>query len=162
VGVVTYPTLEHVAMEARPYPAHVLEGCETGLVLFAAAFLGHNDAIHFAEAGIRTTCIDTDEVRLREMKALYPDTWTFLPVDAWTFAEAARDMDTMWDVVSLDPFTGDTMQRVLDDLQLWADLARKALIVGSTTLAVEYPKGFRPSAPTVRASSVYWLVLTRG
>lgn len=163
MAVVSYPTLEHVAMQQRPYPTHVLEGAETGLVLFAAAFLGHNDAIHFAEAGVCCHCVDSDGPRLAEMAQLYPDDWNWAIDDVWKFGRDAWDNDETWDVVSLDPFTGDTMELVLDDLQLWSELARKALVVGSTRLLPpsQHPDGFRPTAPMIRTAGVYWLVFER-
>lgn len=159
----TYPTLEHVAMQARPYPSHLLEGCETGLVLFAAAFLGHNDAIHFAEAGIRTTCVDVDGERLAEMCDLYPSDWSFHENDAWRFVEACHIYSerAQWDVVSVDTFTGDMMHRSLASLDLWCSLARKVVTV--TYVAVtgyEVPEGWQDSLYT-RAGDVYWLVLER-
>jgi hypothetical protein len=160
MGTVTYPSLEHVAQQARPYPTHVLEGCETGLVLFAAAFLGHNDAIHFAEAGIRTLCVDVDEERLREMEQLYPADWGFHANDAWEFARAVEGYPVA-DVVSADPFTGDMMARVLSSLELWCSLARKAVVVGITldlTSAYATPTGWNASL-FHRANDVYWLVL---
>jgi hypothetical protein len=75
--------LEAVSRVARPFPAWLLNGCETGLCLFAAAFLGHNDAIHFARAGIQTTCVDKDAARIEKMIDLYPRDWEFLTTDAW-------------------------------------------------------------------------------
>jgi hypothetical protein len=177
VGAVTYPTLEHVAMQARPYPAHLLEGCETGLCLFAAAFLGHNDAIHMAEAGLRVTCVDTDALRLHEMMSLYPSDWQFITADAWSFAhdQGAEHRDTLtyrhwaaapgipirWDVVSVDTFTGDAMQRSLESLPLWCSLARKAATVTHTDGAsYQTPAGWRSSL-VERATGVNWLVLER-
>ena len=161
MGVLTYPTLEHVAMNARPYPAELLKGCETGLVLFAAAFLGHNDAIHFAEAGLRTTCIDVDGRRLIEMSALYPDDWLFLQWDAWKFADASYAKGMSWDVVSADTFSGDAMRRSLDSFELWCSLAHK--VVTATYVAgeaYEVPDGWQGSL-FERATNVYWLVLER-
>jgi hypothetical protein len=40
--------LDAISKEARPYPADMLTPARTGLLLFAAAYLGVNDAIHFA------------------------------------------------------------------------------------------------------------------
>jgi hypothetical protein len=162
MGAVTYPSLGHVAMQARPYPTHVLEGCETGLCLFAAAFLGHNDAVHFAQAGLRTLCVDIDEERLHEMERLYPSDWGFHVSDAWEFARSVSAAPVA-DVVSADPFTGDTMQRVLASLELWCSLARKAVIVGVTldlTGSYTTPSGWNASL-FHRANNVYWLVLER-
>jgi hypothetical protein len=162
MGAVTYPTLEHVAQQARPYPTHVLEGCETGLVLFAAAFLGHNDAIHFAEAGLRALCVDVDEGRLREMEQLYPAAWGFHAADAWEFARNVRTRPIV-DVVSVDPFTGDAMERAVSSLELWCSLARRAVVVGITldlTRGYATPSGWHASL-FHRANNVYWLVLER-
>lgn len=160
-AVVSYTSLEHVAARARPYPTRVLEGCETGLVLFCAAFLGHNDAIHFAEAGIETTCVDLDAERLEEMADLYPSGWIWEHGwDAWEYARSVGA--NQWDVVSLDPFTCH-MQGCLDDLDLWCSLARKAVVVGtklSMTSSYTTPEGWSGSLHH-RANDVYWLALER-
>jgi hypothetical protein len=159
---VTYPSLEHIAMQARPYPAHLLEGCETGLVLFAAAFLGHNDAIHFAEAEIEEVwCVDIDAMRLDEMCPLYPAHWSFRHADAWEYARIHSEVGSQYDVVSADTFTGPAMRRSLDSLDLWCSLARKVVTVTYTSgEAYEVPEGWRESLYE-RATNVYWLVLER-
>lgn len=159
-AVAEYRTLEHVAQQARPYPAHLLEGCETGLCLFAAAYLGHNDAVHMAEAGMRVTCVDKDANRLYEMENLYPVNWTFRAADAWEFA--SEEVET-YDVVSVDTFTGDAETRSLGSLNLWCSLATKAVTVTITTAKtylVRTPEGWKSSLYP-RAASVYWLVLER-
>lgn len=164
MGAVTYPTLEHVAMAGRPYPTHLLEGCETGLVLFAAAFLGHNDAIHFAMAGMRSFCVDNDSPRLAEMRDIYPDDWGFLYGDAWDIAERDREHGLTYDAVSADTWTGDLMRRSLDSLDLWCSLARKLVTVTITDDAIDTyrkPEGWR-SFLFLRAPGVYWLALSRG
>jgi hypothetical protein len=168
MGVVEYATLEHVSMQARPYPAHLLEGCDTGLCLFAAAFLGHNDAIHFAEAGIVGTCLDVDEARLQAMRAIYPREWSFHTADAWEWARGAREEAFVWDVVSADSFTGAMLRRSLDSLDLWCSLARE--LVTATIVAprewprppdwLHIPEGWEWSMHP-RSGTVYWLVLTR-
>jgi len=156
-----YPTLEHVAMESRPYPTHLLQDCESGLALFAAAFMGHNDAIHFAEARMRCVCCDTDAKKLLEMSKLYPDDWTFVPEDAWTFADRVSSLGMTWDAVSVDTFTGEAMDKSLKSLELWCSLARKVVTV-TLTLGASYllPRGWVDSK-FERASGVYWLVLER-
>jgi len=162
MGNLTYPTLEHVAMQARPYPTHLLEGCETGLCLFAAAFLGHNDAVHLAEAGMHGFCVDVDGVRLAEMTQLYPPDWQWAVDDAWKFADAAYTLGETWDVVSCDTWTGDLMRRSLDSLELWCSLARKAVTV-TLTVGQPYtlPEGWVDTQLFERATGVYWLVLTK-
>lgn len=162
MGAVIYPTLEHVAMEARPYPAHLLEGCETGLVLFAAAFLGHNDAIHFAEAGVQTTCVDTDAERLAEMRTLYPEDWEWEVCDAWDYEVFATGYCFQWDAVSCDTWTGDLMHRSLASLNLWCSLAHKLVTATITddVPMVDAPDGWKAEL-FPRSERVSWLVLTR-
>lgn len=162
MGALTYPTLEHVAMEARPYPAELLEGCETGLVLFAAAFLGHNDAIHFAEAGLKCCAVDTDVERVMAMRDLYPKNWCWHTEDAWSFAGGeSLKPGPGWDAVSADTFTGSATRRSLDSLELWCSLARKLVTVTYTAgEAYEVPDGWKGELYE-RATGVYWLVLTR-
>jgi hypothetical protein len=161
MAAVTYRTLEHVAEQARPYPADLLAGCESGLVLFAAAFLGHNDAIHFAEAGIITTCIDTDAERLYEMRELYPEQWAFVNTDAWAYAEAARREELTWDVVSADTFTGAMTRRSLDSLELWCSLAEQLVTVTVTNRnSYTVPKGWGFHLHK-RSEKVFWLVMHR-
>jgi hypothetical protein len=161
---INYPTLEHVAMEARPYPTRVLEGAETGLVLFAAAFLGHNDAIHFAEAGARGFCVDRDGERLAQMARLYPDDWQWAVDDVWKFAEAARTLGEQWDVVSADPWT-DAFQAVADRAELLCSLARRAVTIGTGARTnVTPPAGWRITEVVERSSfrgGVNWTVLER-
>lgn len=162
MDAVTYKTLEYVAMSARPYPTHLLTGCETGLVLFAAAFLGHNDAIHFAEAGLEGTCCDIDAERLEEMKRLYPDNWTFVAGDAWELAQEAADADLQWDVVSVDTFTGEATDRSLSSLDLWCRLARRVVTATITdeVSVIDVPGGWTLSLYP-RSDTVSWLVLSR-
>lgn len=162
VIVPTYGSLTHVAMAARPYPTHLLQGCETGLVLFAAAFVGHNDAIHFAEANVRTTCVDIDGDRLWQMRQLYPLKWSFVSADAWYFATTAQQLETQYDGVSADTFTGDAMRRSLSSLDLWCSIARKFVTATITDDVedVEIPEGWTASLYP-RSDSVSWLVLER-
>jgi extradiol dioxygenase family protein len=158
---ITYATLEHVAQERRPYPTELLEGAETALCMFSAAFLGHNAEIHFAEAGIKTTCVDIDGPRLDEMKQLYPDDWQFVLEDAWQFAERAASVDVKWDIVSVDTFRGNATERSLTTLELWCSIANKAVLatleIGQT---YDTPEGWQADT-FQRNREVFWLVLTR-
>ena len=158
---VAYRTLEHVACEARPYPTYLLEGAETGLCLFSAAFMGHNDVIHFALENVRATCVDVDQEKLHALAALYPDDWWFICRDAWEFAEDAAAKGIRWDVVSVDTFRGNATERSLTTLELWCSIAEKA-VVATLEDGQEYepPKGW--TAHVLRRNSeVMWLVLTR-
>lgn len=159
---VTYPTLEHVACEARPYPTHLLETADTGLCLFSAAFLGHNEAIHFALEGVRTTCVDIDAPRLEALAQLYPSEWDFICDDAWEFAATQAELGNRWDVVSVDTFRGNATERSLTTLDLWCSLANRAVVAtleeGQTFTT---PDGWTADVFR-RNSEVFWLVLTRG
>lgn len=158
---ITYPSLEHVARNAGPFPTSLVVGCESALVLFAAGFLGHNDAIHFAEAGIPdVTLVDNNAPRLEEMRSLYRDvSWEWVAGDAWEVAGAARAVGRLWDAVTVDTFTGDAEARSLAGLELWTSLASRFVAVGAS-LDAEYrvPDGW--SADLIpRSSHVQWLVL---
>jgi hypothetical protein len=161
VTVISYPTIEHVAMEARPYPTHLLENARTGLILFSAAFLGHNDAIHFALEDVETTCVDINAERLEEMSRLYPDDWVFVCRDAWEFAAERAAAGDKWDVVSADSFLGNATDKSLMSLELWCSVAGRAL-TATLPVGADYDVPVGWTADTfVRNSNVLWLVLTR-
>jgi hypothetical protein len=154
-------TLEHVATNAKAFPRENLEGCETGLVLFCGAFLGVNDAIHFAQAGIPTVCVDSNDYLLAAMRGLYPEDWEFVHSDAWRYAEAARDLGLTWDAVSVDTWTGDASARSMESLELWTAIAERLVVVtlGQADTWVT-PAGWR--AWTVeRSDKADWLCLER-
>lgn len=158
---VTYPSLEHVATEARPYPTYLLENAETGLCLFSAAFMGHNEAIHFALEDVQTTCVDIDSEKLERLADLYPEEWRFICRDAWEYAQSHAASGDRWDVVSVDTFRGNATERSLESLELWCSLANHAVIAtleeGQT---YKTPKGWT-AQHFRRNSEVFWLVLTR-
>jgi hypothetical protein len=154
-------TLEHVAMDAKAFPREKLEGCETGLVLFAGAFLGTNDAIHFASAGIPTVCVDTDRDALERMRDLYPEMFEFVQADAWQYAEAARDLGLTWDAVSVDTWTGDASARSMESLELWTAIAERLVVatIANTDTWIT-PEGWSAWTQT-RSERAAWLILER-
>jgi hypothetical protein len=155
------PPLDKISEVARPYPADLLPEGGTALALFAAAFLGHNDAIHFARKDMQATCVDIDRDRLMEMAALYPDDWFFFQGDAWTWAEDFAALGSQFDVVSVDTFTGEAMERSLLSLPLWCSIARQmvtATLVNGSPYVV--PAGWRAHLYP-RTDAVSWLVLQR-
>src|SRR4029077_1476496 len=154
-------TLEQLAMDAKAFPRESLEGCETGLVLFCGAFLGVNDAIHFAQAGIQTVCVDTNADSLATMRTLYPEEWEFVQSDAWKYAEAARDLGLTWDAVSVDTWTGDASRRSMETLELWTAIANRlvAVTVGERD-TWQTPRGWH-SWTQQRSEKADWLVLER-
>lgn len=160
--IVLAPPLDKISKEAQPYPAYLLPDGGTGLALFAAAFLGVNDVIHFARQEMTCTCVDIDDLRLEEMALLYTFDWDFVAEDAWAFARSAADEGRMWDVVSVDTFTGDATTRSLSTLDLWCSIATETVTATiSGREKVDVPAGWLEQR-FHRAKNVYWLVLTRG
>jgi hypothetical protein len=158
---VTYPTITDVAMEARPYPTYLLENANSGLCLFSAAFMGHNEAIHFVLEEVPTTCVDIDQEKLHAMAALYPGDWEFVCRDAWEFADAAHSIGMTWDVVSVDTFRGNATEKSLADLGVWCAIANQAVIATlADDMAYDVPDGWTETR-FQRNSEVDWLVLTR-
>lgn len=153
------PPLDAISAQAREYPAYLLPHRGTGLCLFAAAFLGHNDAIHMARAEMELDLVDTDRARLVHMGLLY-DGARVWHQDAWEFAEAMRGQADPWDVVSVDTFTGDAERRSLDSLELWCSLARAVVTVThSSGSGYVVPDGWE-AVLFPRSEFVNWLVLT--
>lgn len=158
------PPLDQLSAVARPYPAHLLDDCQTGLVLFAAAFRGHNDAIHFARRQLHTTCVDRDAHRLAEMSEVYPPDWEFAAEDAWEYATHAYLTGRTWDAVSVDTFTGDATDLSIRTLDLWCSVANRlvtATIRNDDADKAWTPDGWRMTPLFPRSATVSWLVLRR-
>lgn len=152
--------IELTAIEAGPYPSLRLPVGGTGLCLFAAAFLGAQDAIHMHRAGMELDLVDTDGDRLREMGDLYPLARRHVQ-DAWAFADDARGLGYMWDVVSVDSWTGEIESRVMGSLGLWCSLADRMVTVTHTrTAGYVIPDGWTGRIMR-RSPLANWLVLTR-
>jgi len=141
------------------FPQHLLRLGESGLCLFAAGFLGKQDAYWMANAGMDATCVDTDAEKLAVMKQLYPRDWEFVVADVFDFAAAA---DRQWDVVSLDPFTN-LYDQVGDLVDRWCALARRGVVMGcGRRQAIRAPVGWRVSEMVRRSAfhgGTYWAVL---
>lgn len=144
---------------AALYPRRVLDGAETALVLFAAAFHGRQDAIHVADAGLAATCVDLDGGRLAEMEAAYPDGWEYVTGDVFEFAAQA---ERQWDVVSID-CPSNLFDECAGLLPLWCRLARRAVVLGcGMGTDVLVPDGWRVTELLHRSSfrgGVYWAVV---
>lgn len=141
------------------YPVGVLVGCETALVLFAAAFGGRQDAYWMAEAGLTATCVDIDGDKLREMAENYPAGWEFVNADAYEFVAAT---DRRWDVVSADPWTNQFAQAA-EALPAMCRAASRAVILGVGAGALLSPPAGWEETGRVRRSDydggVFWAVL---
>jgi hypothetical protein len=145
------------------FPVELLEGCHTGLVLFAARWHGRQDAIHLADAGLEGTAVDIDESRLVEMARVYPDDWDFYVDDVFEFAGEHHGVER-WDVVTLDPFS-ELFDRVAALADLWTGLANRVVILGvGVETTIRPPAGWRIVLRRRRSSfagGVYWVALTR-
>jgi hypothetical protein len=155
----------------QTYPADLLAGAESGLLLFASGFGGLNDGHWFREMEVPcVTAVDMDADTIESMKCAYPADWKWLVADAFDFAmEAAERMD-LWDVVSADLPSSMPLQMV-DDLPLWCAVAARFVI--STVMRHNFPGrpalSQLPDPPTgwqyqrlIKRSEhrggVYWLV----
>jgi len=157
---VLQPPLDDLSRQATPYPAYLLDSAETGLCLFAAGFLGINDAIHMARNDLNVTCVDTDAYKLEQMANLYPVWWEFHTADAWDYAKAAEGRHQKWDVVSIDTFLGDATQKSLSTLDLWCAIAERAVTATIGTQIPETPDGWKAER-FPRSFRADWLVLNR-
>lgn len=152
---------QNISKQARPWPSYLLEEGDECLAIFAAGFLGWNDAVHFARAGLTCGCVDTDEEKLLEMKDIYPDGWSFYAMDAWDFAERAAYEERQWDVVTVDPFFDTMAERAAKSLPLWVSLTRRILtLTVKTSWNLSIPLGCKGSI-FPRSGDVAWLVVKR-
>jgi hypothetical protein len=155
--------LRRISRHARVYPGWLLPYGGTGLILFAAAFYGRNDAIHFARKHMACDCVDVDATNLNRMRAVYPDTFTFHHGDAWEFATGAAGRCESWDVVSVDPFLGDAAARASDTINLWCRLACHLVtltIEKDQVETIDIPAGWAGDyLPRTLDGRVGWLIL---
>ncbi len=144
----------------HPYPVWALKGCETALIVFAAEFGGMNDAAWIADEGLRATCLDLNGEKLEAMRGMYPEDWSYVEGDAYTWADALSSV--RFDVVSLDPFTNH-FQKCADNIYAWCRMARNAVIVGTgrDTVIVSPPGWIQTDCVkrTDYQGGVYWTVL---
>ena len=142
------------------YPGHLMEGCETALLLFCAHWHGRQDAYWIADAGLVGTCVDVDGEKLAEMQAIYPAGWHYVEADVFEFPVTNRGQQ--WDVVSLDPWTNQFNSCALH-IDLWCSLARKLVVIGTGhDTKIEPPDGWRITDVRKRSDyngGVYWTVL---
>lgn len=154
--------LEELYSKRSVFPDELLRDGETGLCLFAAAFMGINDAIHMAKRGMTVTCVDLDDERLGAMSFKYPHYWKFVPENAWRFAGDALARGAMWDVVSVDTFCGHDTRNALPDLPLWCSIANRvvlATVEPHSTWTV--PGGWHELGVMKRSPTASWLMLGR-
>lgn len=158
------PNLTLVRSEADTalYPSDALDGLTTAFMGFCAAFLGRQDCVPVADAGLDAVCVDIDEPRLDEMRPLYPAGWQFVHADVFNYAAMRYAQGARWDVVSLDPPTN-LFQEVADEAELWTGLARRAVVLGTGNWTVlEEPAGWEVTGIIRRShfrGGAYWTIL---
>jgi hypothetical protein len=143
------------------YPVSVLEGCDSALVLFAAGFLGRQDGIFIADAGLDATCVDIRPALLHEMASMYPASWEFFVEDSFEYAATTQ---RQWDLVSVDCPSG-MFQRCADSIETYCHLARRAVVLGTGMTTFPWVPGGWVLSNLLRRSSfaggTYWAVLER-
>ena len=144
--------------EGNVFPSDKIKGCHSALVLFAAAFLGRQDAVWLAAEGIKGTCIDLDQEKLDVMRRVYPKGWKFLCADVYEFVSLT---DNTYDVVTIDCPTNH-FEKVAEMPNLWTMLANKIVVLGSndkTHKEIKAPGGWRKLRPVYRSPIANWTVL---
>jgi hypothetical protein len=140
---------------------------DTALCLFSAEWLGLQDVYWVDQAGLIGTCVDLQGDKLEQMRELYPEGWEFIERDVYEFVMLARtDPKARWDVVTLDPWTGQ-FEVCADLIETWTTLARKVVVLGHGNYRLtppEAPEGWTLTQ-TIRRSDykggVNWLVFAR-
>lgn len=140
------------------FPTEVLDGCRSALVLFAAAFLGRQDACWIEEAGITATCVDNDRQRLDEMLRVYPEDWTFVLGDVFDYLATSLHR---YDLVTVD-CPSNMFDRCSDLAEGWCRLARHTVVLGTAPGArLAAPDDWRVTRTIRRSTIANWTVLER-
>lgn len=112
--------------ESAVYPKHLLERCESGLLLFCSGRMGAADGHWFREAGLTAViCVDWDAKTLVPFACSYPSEWRYVEADAF---EWARLQTRRWDIVSAD-VPSQWADRLQETLPLWCSLAERFVTV---------------------------------
>lgn len=145
-----------------PFPTHLLKGSQSALIVFAAAFGGRQDAQHIRDAGMTAMCVDSDSEALERMRPNYPNDWLMIDTDAFEFLDKALNRGFLFDVVTMDPFTGLTMDKTIEHLPDFCSLATRLVVCGCDGREVQPPEGWRIKSKTWRSGrqgGIYWVVL---
>lgn len=141
------------------YPRHLLAGCHDALVLFAAGFLGRQDAFWIAQADVHGTCVDVRPELVARMERLYPFNWEFVVADVYGF-----DPGRKFDLASIDCPSGH-FARCAELLPTWCSFARRYVVLGTGPhVAIRPPDGWRLLERRHRsdyAGGVEWAVLEK-
>lgn len=158
-------------LESMAYPVEVLDGCDSGLLLFCSGRLGITDGHWFAQAGLTdVTAVDWDAATLEPFAEQYPGWWHYVKEDAFQYAWEAR---RNWDIVSVDA-PSQYAPQLVEHIPLWLALATKRAtltlyrhcFVGVPTVdeLPDPPDGWRYDRLIRRSEfrgGIYWLVCER-
>lgn len=157
------PDLEQIRQDGdTSYPRELLDGCGDALLLFAAGFLGRQDGIWIADAGLTAVCVDVRASLLHEMAAVYPADWQFVCADIYQLIDRGELPPA--DLVSVDCPSGH-FQRCADLLDKLCALARRYLVLGCGCDTEVFPPGGwtllerRYRSPF--AGGTYWAILQK-
>jgi hypothetical protein len=149
-------TLDEIRSEAGTFPTHVLEGARGAVCFFCAGFLGRNAEVHLLDAGLIALCVDSDAVKLAEMRDLYPPTWTFVDGDAYKLLDdiAGRKFD----VVVVDAPLDD-MPRCLSLLPQFRALGGRVVLGITCEMRIEaYKLGAIDIMSRTNSRETWWAV----
>lgn len=121
------------AADPRTFPTELLRGARSAACFYCAAFGGRQDVIHVADAGVpEALLVDTDGARLGEMLPYLEAApgWSIRCQDAIECARNLADVGRKFDVVILDPFTGDSMARAMNSIQDFLTIATLHVVAG--------------------------------
>ncbi len=156
--------------EARTYPKHLLEECESGLLLFASGRMGSADGQWFREARLEdVTAVDWDEKTLEPFSEAYPDSWLYLRANVFDWVYQQRG--SAWDIVSADA-PSQHGHRLREMLPAYCALAEKYVTATMSEYGSDTP--LHPPAPAgwyymgdpiwradYEGRSYWWLVLEK-
>lgn len=156
--------------EGLAYPTRILEGCESGLLLFASGRGGQTDGWAFSDLS-PVVAVDWDHGTLERLKKAAPSHWDFILEDAFEFAQT---YGSQFDVVSVDA-PSHFAPTLIEHIPLWLSIAGKAATItvyrhcfaGQPSLQapeLEAPNGWRFTDLIKRSEfrgGIYWLVAER-
>ena len=144
------------------YPKERLVGIGSALMCFCAAFMGRQDCIWVADAGITATAVDHELEHVELMQKAYPDDWEFVTADVYDYAAKRYAEGMSYDLVSLDP-SSNQFAEAAALCALWCGIADKLVIMGTgEETELDPPFGWREVDRVFRSGKYggsYWAVL---
>lgn len=114
--------------ESMTYPRHLLDDCDSALLLFCSGRMGAADGHWVREAGITdATCVDWDGATLEPFANEYPREWTYIEADVFEWAPNQYARGHSWELVSADAPSqyGDRLREMLP---IYCELADKYVV----------------------------------